>query len=156
MAGTEAETVLLGAAQGGDGEDLRHIAMLAEQIADRCDLNRLRRMTRMLVRRHRKRIKRVAKALLAKEALTEKQIDKLAARSIADLPHLHMQIFQGLSGELITVTVERRVKARGRNEHRQRTERELMAAATRKAQSIMRAQRQKAPAPPAAADTGRH
>jgi hypothetical protein len=85
MAGTEAEAELLGAAEGGDGEDLYHIGLLAEELPG-CDLDRLRRMTRMLVRRHRKRIERVAKVLLVKETLTEKQIDRLAGRSIADVP----------------------------------------------------------------------
>ena len=87
MAGIEAEIELLGAAEGGDGEDLHHIDLLAEQL-NRCDLNRLRRMTRMLVRRHRERIERVADALLAKKRLTEKQIDRLAGRSLADVPNL--------------------------------------------------------------------
>ncbi len=56
MAGTEAETELLGSSQGGDGDDLYQVALMAEQI-ERCDLERLRRMTRTLVRRHRDRIR---------------------------------------------------------------------------------------------------
>ena len=43
-------------------------------------------MTRMLVRRHRHRIERVAPALLTKRKLSGRQIDKLAGRSIADVP----------------------------------------------------------------------
>ena len=43
-------------------------------------------MTRMLVRRHRHRIERVAAALLTKRKLSGRQIDKLAGRSIADVP----------------------------------------------------------------------
>jgi hypothetical protein len=39
-------------------------------------------MTRMLVRRHRARIERVAKALLDKTTLTAKQIDKLVGLRI--------------------------------------------------------------------------
>ena len=113
MAGTEAEAELLGAAQGGDAEDLRHINILAEHFLD-CDrnrlLDRLRRMTRMLVRRHRKRIERVAMVLLAKETLTEKQLDKLTGRSIDDVPDLHRVDLQGPAGELITVKVERRLR----------------------------------------------
>ena len=38
---------------------------------------RLRRMTRMLVRRHRARIERVAEALLARRKLTGQQVDRL-------------------------------------------------------------------------------
>ena len=86
MAGAEAEAELLGSVQqGGDDYDRRQIDLLAEELP-RCDLDGLRRMARMLVRRHRKRIKRVADALLVKGKLTEKQIDKLAGRSIADVP----------------------------------------------------------------------
>ena len=46
---------------------------------------RLRAMTRMLVRRHRNRIERVAKALLAKTTLSAKQVDKLVGRSVDDV-----------------------------------------------------------------------
>jgi hypothetical protein len=49
--------------------------------------------------------------------------------------------FQGPSGEVITVNVERRVKARGRDGYRQRTERELEAVAGRKVRSIVLARR---------------
>ena len=85
MAGTEAETELLGATEGADGDDRYQIDLMAEQL-DRCDLDRLRAMTRMLVRRHRHRIERVAAALLTKRKLSGRQIDKLAGRSIADVP----------------------------------------------------------------------
>ena len=46
---------------------------------------RLCAMTRVLARRHRKRIECVAEALLAKEHLTAKQVDKLAGRSVDDV-----------------------------------------------------------------------
>jgi ATP-dependent Zn protease len=39
-------------------------------------------MARMLVRRHRERIERVAQALFSKGKLTAKQIDKLVGRSV--------------------------------------------------------------------------
>jgi hypothetical protein len=61
------------------------IDMMAEQL-DCCDLDRLRAMTRMLVRRHRHRIERVVAALLKKQKLSGGQIDNLAGRSIADVP----------------------------------------------------------------------
>ncbi len=63
---------------------------------------RLRKMTRMLVRRHRASIERVANALLNKVALTAEQLDKLVGRSIADVKVnapalLAMYADQGLS-----------------------------------------------------------
>jgi hypothetical protein len=42
-------------------------------------------MTRMLVRRHRERIERVAKALLARTTLSREQLDKLVGRSVNDV-----------------------------------------------------------------------
>ena len=90
MAGAEAEQVLLGATQGGDGDDRYQIKLMAEELD--CDSDewvkleaRLRAMTRMLIRRHRNRIERVADTLLAKRKLSAKEIDKLAGRSINDL-----------------------------------------------------------------------
>ena len=64
MAGTAAEIELLDTSQGDDGEDHGQIALMAKELYS-CDLDRLRMMTRMLVRRHRDRIERVAAALLA-------------------------------------------------------------------------------------------
>ena len=81
MAGAE----LLGAMQGGDGDDRYQIDLMAEEL-HHCDLDRLRAMTRMLVRRHRHRIERVAAALLADQELSGEHIDKLAGGSIADVP----------------------------------------------------------------------
>jgi ATP-dependent Zn protease len=140
MAGAEAEVALLGATNGGDGSDRHQINLMVECL-DRCDLDMLRRMTRTLVCRHRRRIDRVATALLKRKTLTRKQIDKLAGRSVADLPDLHRVHLQDPSGEVITVNVERRVKARGRSGFRQRTERELTAVAVRKARSIVQTRR---------------
>ena len=60
-------------------------------MAEQCDADwdrlepRLRAMTRMLVRRHRTRIDRVAKALLAKTSLSARALDKLVGRSIDDV-----------------------------------------------------------------------
>jgi hypothetical protein len=72
MAGAEAEGVLFGKAGRGDGADRRQIAWMLEDIGpvdpDRYE-QRLRRMTRMLVRRHRERIERVAAALFAHRTL---------------------------------------------------------------------------------------
>jgi len=46
---------------------------------------RLRAKTRMLVRRHRARIERVAEALIAKQTLSRKQLDRLVGRSVDDV-----------------------------------------------------------------------
>ena len=46
---------------------------------------RLRAMTRLLIRRHRSRIERVAKALLAKTTLSARQLDKLIGMSVDDV-----------------------------------------------------------------------
>jgi ATP-dependent Zn protease len=78
MAGTEATAELLGVKECSErmeGDDREQIARALEEIAppdgDRYEA-RLRRMTRMLVRRHKRRIHRVAKALLAKTTLNAK------------------------------------------------------------------------------------
>jgi ATP-dependent Zn protease len=88
MAGAEAEIVLTGKTRGGDGEDRYQISLMAEQIGlgdwPRIEA-RLRTMTRMLVRRHRERIERVAEALLTKKTLSAKAIDNLAGRSVNDV-----------------------------------------------------------------------
>jgi hypothetical protein len=49
---------------------VRQIDLMAEEL-DHYDLDRLRRMTRMLVRRHRRRIERVATALLRRKTSPE-------------------------------------------------------------------------------------
>jgi hypothetical protein len=46
---------------------------------------RLRKMTRMLVRRHRARIERVADALLQHKTLSNEQLNELVGRSIDDV-----------------------------------------------------------------------
>jgi hypothetical protein len=88
MAGAEANAAM-GQPTDGDGDDRLQIAMMAEELChsppwDRLE-PRLRRMTRMLLRRHWARVERVAKALLAKTTLTAKQLDKLVGRSVDDV-----------------------------------------------------------------------
>jgi hypothetical protein len=90
MAGTEAEAELLGKARGGDNHDRYQIALMLEEIVPApVDLDRyearLRAMARMLVRRHRARIERVAAAFLAKTTLSARELDKLVGRSVADV-----------------------------------------------------------------------
>lgn len=105
MAGAEAEVVLLSATQGGDRDDRYQIEMMAHELD--CDPSewvrweaRLRAMTRMLIRRHRDRIDRVANALLAKGKLSAKQIDRLIGRSVNDLKPTP-----------VTAELERQIKA---------------------------------------------
>jgi hypothetical protein len=85
MAGAEAAAELLGAKQHGDNDDRYQIALMMEELApanwERCEA-RLRRMTRMLIRRHKQRIDRVAEALLAKTSLSTRALDNLVGRSV--------------------------------------------------------------------------
>lgn len=86
MAGAETEAELLGRKAIGDDDDRLQIGMMAEELAcldfwGRLE-PRLRAMTRMLVRRHRLQIERVAKALLANTSLSAKQIDTLVSPSV--------------------------------------------------------------------------
>ena len=103
MAGAEAEMELLGSKAAGDWEDRRQIRLMANSQGFNDDPDewetkeaRLRAMMRMLVRRHKVRIERVAKALLAKTTLSAKALDKLVGRSVDDvkvnalyLPEMH-------------------------------------------------------------------
>jgi ATP-dependent Zn protease len=100
MAGAEAEE-LLGQSALGDGEDRHQIELMAKKLTtgDWGRLEpRLRAMTRMLVRRHRARIERLAKVLLAKTTLSAKQVDKLVGKSVDDVkmnvPFL-LEMFEG-------------------------------------------------------------
>jgi len=88
MAGAEAEFEVLGACAGGDGDDRLQVAMMAEEIripersgdaeADAAFyLDRLRRRTRAIVRRHRDAIHRVAGALAERHSLNPEEIDAL-------------------------------------------------------------------------------
>jgi ATP-dependent Zn protease len=91
MAGAEGEVELFGSTQGGDGDDRIQIELMAEELSARDPLPwdkrevRLRAMTRMLVRRHRALIKRVANALLRKRTLSGEQLDKLIGRGVDDV-----------------------------------------------------------------------
>jgi ATP-dependent Zn protease len=90
MAGGEAEAELLGLTAPGDGEDRRQIEQMAEQFGlDEGRRNkvetRLRAMTRILIRRHKGRIERVAKALLARTTLSADELDNLVGKSVDDV-----------------------------------------------------------------------
>lgn len=91
MAGAEAEILILGSTQGGDGDDRYQIEMMAEsqlglqpEAWERREA-RLRAFTRALLRRHRERVERVANALLDEGSLSSEQVDELTGRSIADV-----------------------------------------------------------------------
>jgi hypothetical protein len=60
------------------------LSCTADKFWDRVE-PRLRAMTRMLVRRHRVLIERVAKALLVRETLSGKQLDEMVGRSVDDV-----------------------------------------------------------------------
>ena len=89
MAGAEAKEMIFGHCRGGEGDDRRQITRLIAALLvtdpDRFE-RRMRAMTRMLVRRHRAPIERVAKALLAKKTLFADRLDKLVGRSVHDIP----------------------------------------------------------------------
>jgi len=82
MAGAEAEKELLGYYVGGDGDDRRDINIVVDsghaEIPDwpRYEA-RARRQVRRLVRKHRRKIERVAAALQRRTTLTAEQIDRL-------------------------------------------------------------------------------
>ncbi len=78
MAGAEAEEELLGSCEGGDGGDRDQVALMLQAICDEAAEDRLearlRRMTKMLCRRHRAAIGAVADALLASGTLQSEVI----------------------------------------------------------------------------------
>ena len=90
MAGAEAEAELLGAVPRCDSDDRYQIELMAEQLY-RDEISweklepRLRAMTRMLVRRHRVLIARVADALIDRTTLSAEELDKLVGRSVDDV-----------------------------------------------------------------------
>ena len=88
MPGAEVEAELLGSTALGDDDDRYQIELMAEHLGSSTNWARLeprlRKMTRMLVRRHKERIERVAKAFLARPTLTAKQLDKLVGRCVDD------------------------------------------------------------------------
>jgi ATP-dependent Zn protease len=89
MAGAETEAELLGRTSVGDSDDQLKIGLMAKELCHSPPWEtlepRLRAMTRILVRRHRARIERLAKALLTKTTLSAKQVDKLVGRSVDDV-----------------------------------------------------------------------
>jgi ATP-dependent Zn protease len=82
MAGREAEIVACGPLSAyGDGEDLRQIAMMADYVALPDDqIERLRGWTRVLVRRHLRKIEAVADALIATDKLAATEMDDIVDR----------------------------------------------------------------------------
>jgi ATP-dependent Zn protease len=94
MAGAEAEMALIGRTSiGGDGDDREQIELMANEFYGSAPWERLeprlRAMTRMLVRRHWKLIRRVARALLVRKTLTGREIDRLIGRSVNDVKPNH-------------------------------------------------------------------
>ena len=89
MAGAEAEIELLGSTQSGDAFDRSEIEMMADHLRRGASWSRveprLRAMTRMLVRRHRVMIERVAAALLESKTLNREELDGLIGRSVDDV-----------------------------------------------------------------------
>lgn len=90
MAGAETEMILLGSHSVGDSDDRYQIELMAESNLHRdTDWSklepRLRKLTRMLVRRHRARIERVARTLLAKTTVSARTLDKIVGRSVNDV-----------------------------------------------------------------------
>jgi hypothetical protein len=82
------------------GHDRHQIGLMAEQFSGTAPWERLeprlRVMTQMLVRRHWKLIRRVARALLAKETLSGREIDRLIGRSVNDVKPNHAGRFSKL------------------------------------------------------------
>jgi hypothetical protein len=100
MAGAEAERLIVGDPFpyiNADSGDRRHIheyrICLSYYVSESVSKKRwddkieprLRAMTRMLIRRHRALIERVAQALLDEKVLTRSWIDELAGRSVDDV-----------------------------------------------------------------------
>jgi len=82
MAGRETEEELLGRCRGGDDDDRHQIALMLNEVYrkelwDRFE-PRLRRFARALVRRHRSKIEALARALIERPKMSNKQV-RLAA-----------------------------------------------------------------------------
>jgi hypothetical protein len=85
MAGKEAADICLGKGDDGDGDDRDQIALMMEEITadDPARLEaRLRKFTRMLVRRHRSLIERVAKALMRHNRLSRSALDRMCGNRL--------------------------------------------------------------------------
>jgi hypothetical protein len=89
IAGAEAERAILGRCRGGDGDDQCQIDSMADALSPGTKWSkfgpRLTAMTRMLVRRHRALIERVAKALLASPTMSGAELDRLIGRSVDEV-----------------------------------------------------------------------
>ena len=90
MAGAVAEMELLGAKPCGDVDDRIWIEEMARELSrESSDWERLeprlRKMTQRLVRRHRRRIERVAKALIKQRTLSREELDGLVGHSVEDV-----------------------------------------------------------------------
>jgi hypothetical protein len=85
MEGAEAEIELLGNCEGCDGGDRIEILNVQGQFRFSGYEARLRKMTRMLVRRHRVPIERVPDALLAETTLSGPNLDKLGVSATASM-----------------------------------------------------------------------
>jgi hypothetical protein len=77
MAGTEAELELLGKCCGADGNDRAEVERLLADDADAVKVEkRLRKMTKMLVKRHSANIKLIAETLAEVNTLSGRHIDE--------------------------------------------------------------------------------
>jgi ATP-dependent Zn protease len=83
MAGAETECVVYGHCVGGDDDDRRQIAYMADALGwrDESRVERLRKYTRYLCERHRTAIDKVQAALLKRQTLSGDDIDYLLAAS---------------------------------------------------------------------------
>ena len=102
MAGAEAETEIIGKCTGGrDGDDRYQIALMLEhaQREDDAFEQRLRRMARMLVRRHRPLIERLARDLMKAGKLSADQADAIMPKGSV---MLHRPITHGPSQHRIS------------------------------------------------------
>ncbi|MGY8679792.1 hypothetical protein Q2941_18630 [Bradyrhizobium sp. UFLA05-153] len=82
MAGREAEIVACGDHNGGDGDDLMQIGLMADEAGDisMAYLERLRLKVGPLLRRHWRKVEAVAEALLASKTLSGAEIDAIIDR----------------------------------------------------------------------------
>jgi hypothetical protein len=69
------------------------IELTAERLSGAVPLPRLRAMTRMLAQRYWKLIRRVARALLAEETLSGRELDRLIGRSVNGVKPNHVGWF---------------------------------------------------------------
>jgi hypothetical protein len=78
MAGREAEIIAFGSDYGGDGDDVRQIALMAEDAGiSSAYLERLRLKVGPLLRRHWRKVECVADALVSDKTLSAAEIDAL-------------------------------------------------------------------------------